>query len=703
MAISKLILNGETQMDVTSNTNVASNMLNGVIGTKNDGTKVTGNIASKSSDDLTASGATVTAPAGYYANAASKAVATTTHPNPSASITSSTGVVTASHTQGTGYVTGGTTTGTLNLTTQAGKTVTPTESAQTAVASYRWTTGNVNVAAISSTYVGTGVTTRSSANLTASGSVVTAPAGYYSTAATKSIAAGSAFPPAVTITKAPTIGVNTSGVVTASYNGSSSITPTVTSGYISQGTAGTISTTGTSTYQLTSKAAATYYPSTADQTIASQRWLVGAQTIKSVTTSNLTAANIKSGTVVKVGDANNASRITQVTGTLREGIPHTARLQDSGNSSYCYVQYNGVKYYTVGDTFTFYEGDTLTIYLKGNNGAWFQVGAAEKNRTSSTTAISTTYSLPGSDINIFPYYYNMIGLEIHVADFPLETPGDEMGWISPTEEQQYFSVASFNYGFGNFTIGGIDSTYVGTGVARQAAATYYPSTADQTIASQRWLTGNQTIKSVTTSNLTAANIAEGVVVKVGDSANASRITQVTGTHKGGGDSGSGASNFIQGTFTAGTAGTVQTINVPYTGSGYPIALAISVEGGTYTNNSGNANAQAWYDVIHQYAIGYYSMSKCGATNNPQYVGTNIFIDGATVMNAYKSSASDNNIYSRNFNIGERIYKTGEPGTSSTDIVTISTNTTIKVRIAGESSGYGFLSGLIYSYYVVYSE
>lgn len=320
MAISKLILNGETQMDVTSNTNVASNMLNGVIGTKNDGTKVTGNIASKTSDDLTVSGATVTAPAGYYANAASKAVATTTHPNPTASIASSTGVVTASHTQSTGYVTGGTTTGTLNLTTQAGKTITPTESVQTAVASYRWTTGKVNVAAISSTYVGTGVTTRSSANLTANGSVVTAPAGYYSTAATKAVAAGSAFPPAVTITKAPTIGVNTSGVVTASYSGSSSITPTVTSGYVSKGTAGTVSITGTSTYQLTSKAAATYYPSTADQTVASQRWLVGNQTFKSVTTTNLTSANIKSGTIVRVGDSANASRITQVIGTYAPSI-----------------------------------------------------------------------------------------------------------------------------------------------------------------------------------------------------------------------------------------------------------------------------------------------------------------------------------------------------------------------------------------------
>lgn len=180
LAISKLILNGEVQMDVTSDTVAAGSLLSGKTATKNDGTKVTGTIASKSSSDLTASGATVTAPAGYYANAASKAVATATHPNPSASIASATGVVTASHTQGTGYVTGGTTTGTLSLTTQAGKTVTPTESAQTAVASYRWTTGPISVAAISSTYVGSGIPRRSAADLSINGSSFITVSGYYS-------------------------------------------------------------------------------------------------------------------------------------------------------------------------------------------------------------------------------------------------------------------------------------------------------------------------------------------------------------------------------------------------------------------------------------------------------------------------------------------------------------------------------------------
>lgn len=115
MAISKLILNGEVQMDVTSDTVTAGSMLSGTTATKNDGTKATGTIASKSSSNLTVSGATVTAPAGYYASAASKSVASGTAGTPTASkgsVSNHTISVTPSVTNTTGYITGGTKTGT---------------------------------------------------------------------------------------------------------------------------------------------------------------------------------------------------------------------------------------------------------------------------------------------------------------------------------------------------------------------------------------------------------------------------------------------------------------------------------------------------------------------------------------------------------------------------------------------------------------
>ena len=117
-------------------------------------TYVGSGISRRSSSNLTASGATVTAPAGYYAESASKSVATATQATPSISVSSS-GLITASSTQSAGYVSAGTKSATEQLTTQAAKTVTPTKSSQTAVASGRYTTGTVTVAAIPSEYITT--------------------------------------------------------------------------------------------------------------------------------------------------------------------------------------------------------------------------------------------------------------------------------------------------------------------------------------------------------------------------------------------------------------------------------------------------------------------------------------------------------------------------------------------------------------------
>lgn len=73
------------------------------------------------------------------------------------------------------------------LPTQSATTITPTESAQTAVTSGKYTTGAVDVAGIPSNYVGSDVPLRDSSNLTASGATVTAPAGYYENPASKSV------------------------------------------------------------------------------------------------------------------------------------------------------------------------------------------------------------------------------------------------------------------------------------------------------------------------------------------------------------------------------------------------------------------------------------------------------------------------------------------------------------------------------------
>lgn len=80
------------------------------------------------------------------------AMPTAEQATPSISVSDS-GLITASATQEEGYVEAGTKSGTKQLTTQGAKTITPSESAQTAVESGVFTTGAVTVDPIPSSYV----------------------------------------------------------------------------------------------------------------------------------------------------------------------------------------------------------------------------------------------------------------------------------------------------------------------------------------------------------------------------------------------------------------------------------------------------------------------------------------------------------------------------------------------------------------------
>lgn len=74
----------------------------------------------------------------------------------------------------------------------------------------------------------------------------------------------------------------------------------------------------------------------------------------------------------------------------------------------------------------------------------------------------------------------------------------------------------------------VDGSLVTGNISSKAATAYNPSTSDQTIAASQYLSGAQTIRAVTVTNLTAANVANGVTVKIGCSADDDCVASVTG-------------------------------------------------------------------------------------------------------------------------------------------------------------------------------
>lgn len=295
---------------------------------------------------------------------------------------------------------------------------------------------------------------------------------------------------------------------------------------------------------IPSKGAATYNVSANDQEIAAGQYLSGKQTIRGVTTENISAGNIKSGVNVKVGDSGSAGRLKDITGTFTSSSTVSSGQQAA-------------------------TADKIRAgYSAWVNGSEVQgsipLKAQETYNTKSTDQTIQAEQYLGGTQTIRAVKTENIS-SANIKHNVVVTVGDE---DNPTRIKNVTGTFTSD---GDIVAGNVLSGKIGyakgeqiTGtISSKAAETYNTSSSDRTISAIQYLSGTQTIKAVVTENISEGNVKKGVNVKVGDSNSAGRIVDVTGTFTG--DANAEAGHILYGK-TAYVGGNKVTGNIPSLGA-----------------------------------------------------------------------------------------------------------------------------------------
>ena len=156
----------------------------------------------------------------------------------------------------------------------------------------------------------------------------------------------------------------------------------------------------------------------------------------------------------------------------------------------------------------------------------------------------------------------------------------------------------------------------------------------------------------------------------------------------------GASNIVTGTFKGTTTGTAMDVTLGYTGSGYPIAIAIYPDDGYQSGSSA-------YDILQRYSTVYIAGVK-RTSDTPTYTtsGTeNWFVIVGGHKNSSSTASNIGTSATTNF-----ILLSGGDATGVNycyNAVRFKSKNTMSIYVS--SGSYGFIANITYRYYVIYSS
>ena len=315
-------------------------------------------------------------------------------------------------------------------------------------------------------------------------------------------------------------------------------------------------------------------------------------------------------------------------------------------------------------------------------------------------------------------FYNVPAVELPTAGGGTTTftdVSDTTASASDVASGKYFYTSSGVRAQGT-SAGGVvvtESTTTGGGIVKEITAgtvtnlqerTATPTTSTQNITPQ---TGYDALSKVVVNPIPSeyADVTDTTAV-ASDVASGKYFYTASGVRTLGTATG-GASNFVMGTFTTtSTTNTTGTVDINYTGSGYPIALLVYVDGGMYNNSTGGNTT--WYNSTQRYAVGQYSMVKARTTTTPTY-GTSGTDNYGVVQIIYKNSTSSGTSYTQTSTRSANSYTSSSTNASTSTLCVRFQGSGKKLTYytgyytSSSAYGTGLLANTKYAYIAVYSS